>query len=117
MEDRDSTSKAREISVNIGGAKGHVEECVTDENFCKLYQHFRWKMIPNCTGRYTCRDHKKVSMLPPMELLNATGIMIGNHEDDDTSLLFKQYYITFDHDRRKDPIYVIPFSQDAKTGY
>lgn len=116
MEDRDSTSKAREISVNIGGAKGHVEECVTDENFCKLYQHFRWKMIPNCTGRYTCRDHKKVSMLPPMELLNAAGIVTVNNEENDTSLPFKLYYITFDHERRKDPIYVIPFSQDAKTG-
>ncbi|GFH57601.1 hypothetical protein CTEN210_14077 [Chaetoceros tenuissimus] len=59
MEDRDSTSKARKNSVNIGGSKGHVEECVTDENFCKIFLYFRWKMIRNCTGRYTCRDHKK----------------------------------------------------------
>ena len=51
-----------------------------------------------------------------MELLNAAGILTVNNEDDDTSLLFKQYYVTFDHERRKDPIYVIPFSQDAKTG-
>ena len=111
MENIDSSSKARETSVFIGGTKGHVEECVNDENFCKLYQHFRWKMIPNCTGRYTCRDHKKVSMLPPIELLNAADIMTDNDEDE----LFKQYYITFDHERRKDPIYVIPFS-NQKTG-
>ena len=66
----DSTPKA---SVVIGGDKGHIQEEI-DGNLARLYQAFRWKPLPNCTGRYTCRDHKKVSMLTPAELLQTASI-------------------------------------------
>ena len=83
---------------------------VKDPLFIKLYNAFRWKMIPNCTGRYTCRDHKAVSHLTPTNLLEDAGI------DSATILRLQQYYITFDKGQRKDPIYVVPFADDGLTG-
>lgn len=57
----------------IGGSKGHVEEEI--EGLClRLFDSFRWKMIPKCTGRYTCRDHDLVSHLQPIDLLKSLGI-------------------------------------------
>lgn len=99
-----------ETSVRIGGEKGHIEEEVTDPIFITIYNSFRWKMIPNCTGRYTCRDHKVVSHLLPTKLLEAAGIPSS------TISGLKQYYVTFEKEKRKDPIYVIPFAEDGLTG-
>ncbi|KAL3757738.1 hypothetical protein ACHAWU_000379 [Discostella pseudostelligera] len=94
----------------IGGSKGHVEEVVTDPIFISIYAAFRWKRIPNCTGRYTCRDHNTVSHLTPLMLLRAACI------DASTITGLKQYYITFDHGERRNPIYVVPFADDGLTG-
>jgi len=58
----------------IGGCKGHVTETI-DGNLLKLYRRYRWKMIPGCTGRYTCRDHQAVCYKTPMELLRDANIM------------------------------------------
>lgn len=93
-------------SISIGGSKGDIDEIVTDPIFITLYNFFRWRMIPNCTGRYTCKDHKKVSHLPPVELLRNAGI---------DSLLLRQYFVLIENER-KDPIYVIPFANDDSTG-
>ena len=78
---------AMDGGIRIGGEKGHIEEVVQDPIFIAIYTYFRWKKIPNCTGRYTCRDHKAVSHLTPIQLLG-----------------------------HKDPIYVIPFTSDGTTG-
>eukprot|EP00579_Thalassiosira_antarctica_P020309 CAMPEP_0201971206 /NCGR_PEP_ID=MMETSP0904-20121228/35884_1 /ASSEMBLY_ACC=CAM_ASM_000553 /TAXON_ID=420261 /ORGANISM="Thalassiosira antarctica, Strain CCMP982" /LENGTH=144 /DNA_ID=CAMNT_0048520511 /DNA_START=133 /DNA_END=564 /DNA_ORIENTATION=+ len=96
--------------IRIGGARGHIEEVEHDPIFVTIYNSFRWKMIPNCTGRYTCRDHKAVSHLTPTKLLEAAGI------DSSTVDKLQQYYVTFDTEIRKDPIYVIPFADDGLAG-
>jgi len=94
------------FDLKIGGEKGHLEEVVDDPVFLALYSQFRWKMIPNCTGRYTCRDHKIVSLLTPLKLIESTS----NRDS------FEQYRFTFATDKRKDSIIVIPFSNDKSTG-
>lgn len=96
--------------IRIGGEKGHIEEIVQDPIFIAIYTSFRWKKIPNCTGRYTCRDHKAVSHLTPIQLLGNAGI------DSSTIDTLQQYYIAFDHERHKDPIYAIPLASDGTTG-
>lgn len=96
--------------ISIGGEKGHIEENVADPIFITLYNTFRWKMIPNCTGRYTCRDHKAVSHLTPTKLLEAAGI------ESSVVVKLQQYHVTLDKEKRKDPIYVIPFADDGLTG-
>lgn len=96
-------------SISIGGSKGHIEETVTDSIFITLYNSFKWRMITNCTGRYTCRDHKKVSAIPPITLLRNAGIESAVAEK------LKLYFVTFENER-KDPIYVIPFAEDGSTG-
>ncbi|KAL7550870.1 hypothetical protein ACHAWF_014076 [Thalassiosira exigua] len=97
-------------AVRIGGSKGHAEETVHDPIFACMYRSFRWKMIPKCTGRYTCRDHEAVSSLTPSELLEAAGI------DAFTVSQLRRYHVIFDRAKRKDPIYVIPFTNDDLTG-
>lgn len=97
-------------SISIGGSKGHVEETVNDSIFITLYNFFSWRMITNCTGRYTCRDHSKVSHLPPVELLRNAGIELAVIDR------LKQYFVLFEDERKKDPIYVIPFADDCSTG-
>mmetsp|Transcript_12167 Transcript_12167/g.18028 ORF Transcript_12167/g.18028 Transcript_12167/m.18028 type:complete len:227 (+) Transcript_12167:2074-2754(+) len=57
----------------VGGAKGHIIERM-DGFLLQLYNAFTWKMIPNCTGRYTCKNHKIVSVMEPIEMLHQSGI-------------------------------------------
>ncbi|KAL7486435.1 hypothetical protein ACHAW6_012030 [Cyclotella cf. meneghiniana] len=99
-----------ENEIRIGGSKGHIEERINDPLFIIVYKAFRWKMIPNCTGRYTCRDHNAVSHLTPQQLLHACGV----HEAIIDSLV--EYYVQFDEGKRKDPILVLPFASDHSTG-
>mmetsp|Transcript_29727 Transcript_29727/g.62613 ORF Transcript_29727/g.62613 Transcript_29727/m.62613 type:complete len:151 (+) Transcript_29727:302-754(+) len=96
--------------IKIGGTKGHNEEVENDPIFITIYNSFRWKMIPNCTGRYTCRDHKAVSYLKPKMLLDASGVDSASVDE------LQQYYVTFDAGIRKDPIYVVPFAENRLTG-
>lgn len=96
-------------SISIGGERGHIEEDVSDPIFITIYNSFRWKMIPNCTGRYICRDHKAVSHMKPAELLEAAGISPSQ------ITLMPQYYVTIDKER-KDPIFVVPFANVRLTG-
>lgn len=51
----------------IGGEKGHIVECVSGW-LLLLFSTYRWKPIPHCTGRYTCREHR-LSKLTPYDLL------------------------------------------------
>jgi hypothetical protein len=69
--------------LTIGGEKGHiVEEVDNDSVFVNMYNSSRWKMIPNCTGRYTCRDHKVVSKLKPMDLIHRIQHLGMGHDDE-----------------------------------
>ena len=96
-------------SISIGGSKGHVVETVTDSIFITLYNFFTWRMITNCTGRYTCKDHKQVSHLPPVEVLRNAGIDLAVIDR------LKQYFVSFENEQ-KDTIYVIPLADDGSTG-
>jgi tRNA (cytosine38-C5)-methyltransferase len=104
-------------SLSVGGTKGHVSEEIQG-NLLQLYQNYRWKMIPNCTGRHTCRDHDKVSSVPPLELLRRIGIekkckgsttktTNGDYE-------LKEYH--FELPERADKVCVIPLDTDNETG-
>ena len=97
-------------NLTIGGTKGHIQEVVHDSIFIRIYNAFKWKMIPNCTGRYTCRDHDTVSHLTPQQLLHACGI------DEATIESLSQYRIKFDQTSQKDHIHVIPFHCNHSTG-
>jgi len=96
-------------SISVGGSKGHINEIVTDPIFITLYNLYKWRLIPNCTGRYTCKEHKKVSHLPPFELLHTAGIDLAVIDR------LRQYFVLIEN-KRKDPIYVIPFADDGSTG-
>jgi hypothetical protein len=94
-------------SIKIGGSKGHLEELVTDPIFITLFNSFKWRMINNCTGRYTCTDHSNVSHLQPVELLLNAGVELAVIDR------LKQYFV----DRNeKDRIYIVPFADDCSTG-
>jgi len=96
--------------IRIGGEKGHVEEIVNEPVFVAMYNKYRWKLITNCTGRFTCRDHRIVSQMPPLQLI------IHSLDVNDTKTnSFKRYYYTFE-DESKNPMIVIPFTEDHQTG-
>jgi hypothetical protein len=92
--------------------KGHVAEEVSGV-FVEMYNQYRWKMIPNCTGRYTCRDHALVCTASPMALLQSCRI--GKEGDDLSQAKFRQYEFFFSEER-KDPIIVVPFESNNETG-
>ena len=102
----------------IGGTKGHAVEEI-DGALLKLYRAFRWKQIPQCTGRYTCRDHDIVSRLRPEELLRHAGIVPETIIEDDTSLSissneWKVY--EFDLLGRQDRLIILPMDGLNQTG-
>lgn len=107
---RDSAATITGDVITIGGSKGHVHESITG-NILQLYQSFRWKPLPNCTGRYTCRDHKLVSQLAPLTLLLQAGIKAL---DDDGLKIFKVY--SFNLPGRIDRVLVVPLDDLNKTG-
>ena len=112
-----TSTKSKTVKVSIGGSKGHLSEQV-DGFFAIAFDSFRWKMIPNCTGRYTCRDHKQVSTLTPMELIRQIIIVNNNVNEstkDDSSSQFRSFEFTF-HQKEKDPIIVIPFDDHCLNG-
>ena len=93
------------MSVSVGGSKGHIAEEVTDPVFVALYRKYRWRMIPNCTGRYTCKDHSKVCHLSPKELMETVGV--GSS---------RQYKVVLDKERNKDEFIAIPFDNEREVG-
>ena len=72
--DNDLSPPGGDDCLEIGGDKGHQVESISGQ-LLTLYKSYRWKTIPRCTGRYTCRDHALVSTLPPLEVLSNVGIM------------------------------------------
>jgi hypothetical protein len=57
----------------IGGIKGHIVEEI-DGHILTLFRACKWKPIPRCTGRYTCREHSS-SEWTPRELVEHAGIV------------------------------------------
>ena len=90
--------------MEVGGTKGHVKEPITGKLF-RLYDAYDWRMIPNCTGRYTCRNHDTVSHLTPTQVLEGASI--------DCSSL-KEYH--FSLPGRNDEIRVIALDGDNNEG-
>lgn len=95
----------------VGGTKGHSPETI-DGNLLHLYRSYRWKMIPNCTGRYTCREHELVSPLNPLAVLKRVGIeKIGNNSNCKPLKEFQ-----FELPDRPDRIIVVPLDDHNLTG-
>ena len=112
------------LVLSIGGSKGHVREEVNANGlFAKVFVAYRWRMIPNCTGRYTCRDHGLVSHLNPMQLLKHYSESSEHSNSSEqvqscsTHFNFRQNEFTFPNHDRKDPIIVIPFDDTNQTGF
>mmetsp|Transcript_6056 Transcript_6056/g.13193 ORF Transcript_6056/g.13193 Transcript_6056/m.13193 type:complete len:196 (-) Transcript_6056:150-737(-) len=82
--DVDQSMSSNNDSLRIGGSKGHDEEVIRG-NLLRLYEGYKWRMLPNCTGRYTCRSHAEASTQPPLGLLQKIGItsvdICSNTED------------------------------------
>ena len=94
-------------SRRIGGTKGHVSE-VIDGPLLDLYRAYRWRMIPQCTGRYTCRDHSVASSVGPLELLDRTGIAIAGCGTPDI--------YSFNISDRPDTVVVVPMDDLNEIG-
>lgn len=89
----------------IGGTKGHVEETITGY-LLELYKAYDWRMIPKCTGRYTCKNPDTVSQLTPAQLLDLIpGV---------DCTLWKEY--EFKLPGRSDKVHVVPLDNENRTG-
>ena len=104
QEGQEDTSR-----LEIGGSKGHVVESI--EGYAlELWRALRWKMIPRCTGRYTCRDHRLVSHLAPRALLSS----FLDSRTMDNILSLDQY--DFLLPGRSDVIIVVTLDEGQETG-
>ena len=104
----------------IGGDKGHNVEIISG-HLLTLYKSYRWKMIPRCTGRYTCRDHATVSTLTPLQLLSKVGINCEERTSPSAVAdsapprsLLRQYIL--DGISGKDQIIVVPLDCNNTVG-
>ena len=113
-----SISSSSSSSLVVGkGCKGHIIETIHDINLIKLYQHYRWKPLPNCTGRYTCRDHKLVSKLPPIAMLQQAGITTTTtttSTSDGNTIPLKEYCLQLPG--RNDQVSVVPLDETNTVG-
>ena len=118
-------------SITVGGSKGHIVETIMEgSSLFQLYSHYRWKMISNCTGRYTCRDHSTTD-IQPLELIQNAGIIeitdesssilrINNNNDDSNDSdnkkvsYLKQWEFTLPG--RPDRLIVVPLDQQNTMG-
>ena len=95
----------------VGGEMGHIEEKI-DGNLLDLYNFYRWKMIKNCTGRYTCRDHDVVSTFSPVELIENAGVFaLDNNQKEGWN--WQQFELRIE---RKDKIIVVPLDREKTVG-
>ena len=114
-DDSDLSPSGGDDCLEIRGDKGHQVETISGQ-LLTLYKSYRWKMIPRCTGRYTCRDHALVSTLPPLKVLSDVGIMYEGQSspsvDESTPRPLQEYVL--DGISGKDRIIVVPLD-DRKT--
>lgn len=86
----------------FGGIKGHIVEEI-DGHILTLFRTCKWKAIPRCTGRYTCREHS-VSEWTPRELVEHAGIVADK----------KSWSLTLPG--RPDKIEVLPLDVEKTVG-
>ena len=119
---KDNTDETIRGLVFGKGCKGHIIETIHDENLIKLYDYYRWKPLPNCTGRYTCRDHKVVSKLSPIKMLEQAGITTTTTTTtestmtsiDDSTMPLQEYF--FQLPGRNDQVSVVPLDENNTVG-
>jgi hypothetical protein len=116
IQDELSTVAHLPPSLTVGGSKGHEVETI-DGHLLRLYLACRWKPIPRCTGRYTCRDHG-LSRLHPLEFVQtfaAAGSGEGSDEGCDSSdWRTRIWELTLPG--RDDAIVVVPLDPFNRTG-
>jgi len=96
--------------IVLGGTKGHQSESFDDRSLLlQIYNAYRWKMIPNCTGRYTCRDHNVVSELSPLQMIQRAGT-----NDNGSYSQLQEYYLSLPG--RKDPVIVVTLNTERTIG-
>jgi hypothetical protein len=110
-DDNEISSHPQKNHETVGGCNGHAEEAI-EGPILELYRYYRWKMLPNCTGRYTCRDHNLVSKIPPLQLLVQAGIKHQPSSLESTS--WKEY--AFDLPGRPDRVLVVPMNDKNTVG-
>jgi hypothetical protein len=106
-----------------------VKESIQGRVFLQLWDMYHWKMIPNCTGRYTCRDHTMVSTVSPQTLVQTAitavsqeataAVKDGSISDSNSSLPRCYTFLSKDLGRgnsRPDDILVIPLDEEHSTG-
>jgi hypothetical protein len=108
LSSSDDEQQQRDDVLIVGGWKGHVREDISG-NILELFRAYRWKPIPNCTGRYTCRDHAVVSSLTPLELL------LGCANMEHPASPWKQWEFR-PREGRDDTIWVVPLDEEYTTG-
>jgi hypothetical protein len=87
----------------IGGIKGHIVEEI-DGHILSLFRAYKWKPIPRCTGRYTCREHF-VSEWTPRELVEHADIVVADK---------RSWSLTLPG--RPDKIEVVPLDAEKTVG-
>lgn len=110
-----ASSSINTTTMTVGGAKGHVVEVIHDDNAALLihmFRTYRWKPIPNCTGRYTCRDHHLVTSKRPKELL----LHLQQDVDGASGSVLNFEGVEFDIPGRNDKIIVLSLDNDHRTG-
>jgi hypothetical protein len=103
-------------SLTVGGSKGHEVETI-DGHLLRLYLACRWRPIPRCTGRYTCRDHG-LSRLHPLVLVQKFAAD-GSGERSDEGCDFSDWRTRiweFSLPGREDAILVVPLDPSNRTG-
>jgi hypothetical protein len=98
-------------TMDVGGTMGHKLETI-DGSLLDLYVYYRWKMIKNCTGRYTCRDHDTVSTLSPLKLIEKVGISPPDDGNDD-ELIFQEFELDIEG---KDKVLCVPLDAEMTVG-
>merc|ERR1719397_2233474 len=67
----------------------------------RLWEHWRWREIRGCPGRYTCRD-KKAGEISPDTLMEDAGLLLWTNEQ-------KQIIAEIPARKGRDPIRVLWF--------
>jgi hypothetical protein len=119
IQNEQSTTDAPPPNLTVGGSKGHEIETI-DGNLLRLYLSCRWKPLPRCTGRYTCRDHDLTRLHPLMlaQTLAAAPSGEGNdvaHRGHDASASRRRIW-EFTLPGRDDAILVVPLDPSNRTG-
>jgi hypothetical protein len=120
IQNEHSTTDEPPPNLTVGGSKGHEVETING-NLLLLYLSCRWKPIPRCTGRYTCRDHDLSRIHPLMLAQTFAAAPSGEGSDDaghignDASASRRRIW-EFTLPGRDDAILIVPLDPSNRTG-